>query len=148
MGQIGEFYRSKELRTEPPSASSQRKAQWEHMGSKTKQTADRVGERIADRFRLDALLGEGGMGSVFKAFDTELERPVAIKLIKNTLARDPQFAIRFKREAKVAARFQHPNSIQVFDYSAGGNTDTGELYMVLEFVQGHELQGTAALYCT
>ena len=71
---------------------------------------------IADRYELGDRLGLGGMSTVHRAFDRRLEREVAVKLLAEHLADDPQFVSRFRREALAAARLVHPNIVQVFDF--------------------------------
>ena len=106
--------------------------------STTKASDEMIGQRIG-RFRIEAKLGEGGMGAVYRAFDERLERQIALKVVKPELARDPQFGLRFEREAKVAARFRHPNAIEIYDY-ADGKDGSGPMFMALEWVQGQELK--------
>src|SRR5438067_9831639 len=86
---------------------------------------------IAGRYRLDELLGRGGMSEVWAADDEELGRRVAIKL----LAPDADHA-RFEREARAVASLAHPNVMQVYDY---GDED-GRQYMVLEYLPGGTLE--------
>jgi serine/threonine protein kinase len=93
-----------------------------------------VNERlVADRYRLERRLGAGGMSTVQLAFDTRLERQVAIKLLAEHLADDPNFVDRFRREALAAARLVHPNIVQVFDF---GLDESGQHYIVMEVVWG------------
>src|SRR3954470_15873595 len=73
-----------------------------------------VGRVVDGRYRIDALLGTGGMGSVYRATQLNLDRSVAIKVISATLA-DPASFDRFKREAMVVARLRHPNIVSVYD---------------------------------
>ena len=90
-----------------------------------------MGERIiAGRYRLERPLGVGGMSSVWEAWDVELARPVAVKLLASDA--DPA---RFEREARAAAALRHPNVVQVYDV---GESD-GETYMVLELLPGGTL---------
>ena len=89
---------------------------------------------VADRYRIERRLGAGGMSTVFRAMDTVLERPVAVKLLAEHLAEDEDFVARFRREALAAARLQHPNVVQVFD--SGRDSETGRHYIVMEFVDG------------
>jgi eukaryotic-like serine/threonine-protein kinase len=91
-------------------------------------------EQIADRYRIDRRLGAGGMSTVFLGHDTVLERPVAIKLLAEHLADDEPFVARFQREARAAARLQHPNIVQVFD--SGLDPGSHRHYIVMEFVDG------------
>jgi serine/threonine-protein kinase len=91
-------------------------------------------EMIAGRYRLDRRLGMGGMSTVRLAFDTNLEREVAVKLLAEHLADDDNFVSRFRREALAAARLVHPNIVQVFDF--GLDDPTGQHYIVMEYVTG------------
>ena len=90
---------------------------------------------FADRYRLDRRLGVGGMATVQLAFDTRLERYVAVKLLAEHLAEDSSFVSRFKREALAAARLVHPNIVQVFDF--GSDRHSSRQFIVMEFVDGH-----------
>jgi eukaryotic-like serine/threonine-protein kinase len=89
---------------------------------------------IAGRYRIEHRLGAGGMSTVFKATDSVLERPVAVKLLAEHLAEDEDFVARFRREALSAARLQHPNIVQVFD--SGRDPETDRHYIVMEYVDG------------
>src|SRR3712207_3028406 len=91
-------------------------------------------ELFADRYKLDRSLGAGGRSTVRLAFDTRLERYVAVKLLAEHLAHDPGFVTRFRREALAAARLVHPNVVQVFDF--GQDPATGRQYIVMEHVDG------------
>src|SRR3954466_9368691 len=91
-------------------------------------------ELFADRYRLERRLGAGGMSTVELAFDTRLERYVAVKLLAEHLAQDSNFVARFRREALSAARLVHPNVVQVFDF--GLDDETGRQYIVMEHVDG------------
>ncbi|HEX8104258.1 MAG TPA: protein kinase [Solirubrobacteraceae bacterium] len=90
---------------------------------------------FASRYRLENRLGVGGMSTVQLAFDTRLERYVAVKLLAEHLAEDPGFVARFRREALAAARLVHPNVVQVFDF--GLDDASGRQYIVMEHVEGH-----------
>jgi serine/threonine protein kinase len=89
---------------------------------------------FADRYRLERRLGVGGMATVQLAFDTRLERYVAVKLLAEHLADDASFVSRFRREALAAARLVHPNVVQVFDF--GLDDETHRNFIVMEFVDG------------
>ena len=91
-------------------------------------------ELFADRYKLDRRLGVGGMATVQLAFDTRLERNVAVKLLAEHLAEDASFVSRFRREALAAARLVHPNIVQVFDF--GLDQATARNFIVMEFVDG------------
>jgi serine/threonine protein kinase len=90
---------------------------------------------FADRYRLERRLGVGGMATVQLAFDTRLERYVAVKLLAEHLAEDASFVSRFRREALAAARLVHPNIVQVFDF--GSDQHSGRNFIVMEYVDGH-----------
>lgn len=96
-------------------------------------------ERIG-RYRIERLLGSGSMGNVYLAHDADLERPVAIKTLRD-LALDPEtretFLSRFRNEARAAARLHHPNIVQIFDV---GDDDEVGPYLVFEYVEGHTLK--------
>jgi serine/threonine protein kinase len=89
---------------------------------------------FADRYRLEGRLGVGGMATVQLAFDTRLERNVAVKLLAEHLAEDASFISRFRREALSAARLVHPNVVQVFDF--GSDDASGRQYIVMEYIDG------------
>jgi serine/threonine protein kinase len=91
---------------------------------------------LADgRYRVERVLGHGGMALVLLARDGELDRPVAVKLLAENLANDETFRERFLREARVAARLAHPNIVQVFDVGQ----DDGRPFIVMEYVDGDTL---------
>jgi eukaryotic-like serine/threonine-protein kinase len=94
-----------------------------------------MSELFADRYRLERRLGVGGMATVQLAFDTRLERNVAVKLLAEHLADDSSFVSRFRREALAAARLVHPNVVQVFDF--GLDDETHRNFIVMEYVDGH-----------
>ncbi|PKO12465.1 MAG: hypothetical protein CVU39_24015 [Chloroflexi bacterium HGW-Chloroflexi-10] len=95
-----------------------------------------IGQTLGGRYLIDTLLGQGGMSAVYKAFDPNLKRVVAIKLIHSHLSGDSQFVQRFEEEAAAVASLRHPNIVQVFDF----NSDQGVSYMVMEFIPGETLQ--------
>jgi len=88
------------------------------------------------RYHIVQALGEGGMASVYKAYDTRLERYVAIKVIRVEKDQDPNFLKRFEREAKALARLSHPNIVHVNDY---GEQD-GVPYLVMDYLPGGTLK--------
>ncbi|MFM2091760.1 MAG: Serine/threonine-protein kinase PknB [Planctomycetota bacterium] len=88
--------------------------------------------RTLGGFDLGEVLGEGGMGSVYRAVQRSLGRPVALKVISGAFAKDPEFAERFLREARAAAAINHPNVITCIDVGTAGD----RLYMALELVTG------------
>src|SRR5262245_42219295 len=91
---------------------------------------------IADRYRLERSLGSGGMGEVFIATDTVLDRRVALKQLSSTLAEDDDARSRFFREARALARINDPNVVGVFD---AGEED-GTPYLVMELIEGTTLR--------
>jgi serine/threonine-protein kinase len=95
-----------------------------------------IGRTLSGRYRIDALLGQGGMSAVYKATDPNLKRVVAIKLIHPHLSTDSSFLQRFESEASAVASLRHSNIVQVYDF----NNDNGIYYMVLEFIPGETLQ--------
>lgn len=95
-----------------------------------------IGQTLSGRYKIQELLGQGGMSAVYKAYDPNLKRVVAIKLVHSHLSSDPEFVKRFEEEASVVASLRHPNIVQVYDF----NTDNGVNYMVMEFVPGETLQ--------
>jgi hypothetical protein len=84
-----------------------------------------LGDVIADRFRLIGDIGQGGMGRVFEAVDLKHDRPAAVKVIYRQLARDPEFRLRFEREAQAAERANHPHVLPVWDFGS----DAGHLFL-------------------
>jgi serine/threonine protein kinase len=88
------------------------------------------------RYRLERPLGHGGMATVYLGRDSELERPVAVKMLAGNLAGEADFRARFLREARLAARLSHPNIVSVYD--AGEDAD-GLPYIVMEYVEGETL---------
>jgi eukaryotic-like serine/threonine-protein kinase len=89
---------------------------------------------FAERYRLERRLGVGGMSTVQLAFDTRLERYVAVKLLAEHLAADDGFVARFRREALAAARLVHPNVVQVYDF--GTDARSGRQFIAMEYVEG------------
>ncbi|KAA1420175.1 serine/threonine protein kinase [Nocardioides humilatus] len=100
----------------------------------------------AHRYRLDSRIATGGMGVVWRATDTRLNRPVAVKVLKHELADDQQFRTRFDTEARNAAALQHPGIAGVFDYNShpGGPDSTLSPYLVMELVEGQPLSALLA----
>jgi eukaryotic-like serine/threonine-protein kinase len=95
-----------------------------------------VGNEIAGRYELQELIGRGGMSSVYKARDSLLERNVAVKILHQQYDADEEFVERFKREARSAARLQHPNIVTVIDRGE----DDGRQYIVFEHIDGENLK--------
>ena len=95
-----------------------------------------IGRQISNRYQVEKLLGHGGMSSVFKATDPNLQRDVAVKMIHPHLSQLPEFVRRFEMEAAAVAKLRHPNIVQVYDFNHHGDT----YYMVLEYVAGETLE--------
>lgn len=90
-----------------------------------------LGRRLYN-YQIEELLGEGGMGAVYKATDTSLERTVAIKALHTHLTNDQSFLERFKNEARLAAKLSHPNLALVYNFIQEGN----EYFIIMEYIQG------------
>src|SRR6185437_5567718 len=112
--------------------------------------------RRMGKYELQERLGRGGMAEVWKAQDTRLQRPVAIKFLHADLSADPDFVARFLREAQMIAALRHPNIVQIFDFhlneqpghtapessvpaDASSPSVDATAYMVMEYVQGQTL---------
>jgi eukaryotic-like serine/threonine-protein kinase len=98
----------------------------------------KAGTRIGP-YEVTSPLGEGGMGVVFRAHDTKLQRDVALKLLPDHFADDPERLARFEREARVLASLNHPNIAQIHGLEESENTRC----IVMELVEGATVQGTA-----
>jgi eukaryotic-like serine/threonine-protein kinase len=95
-----------------------------------------VGSIVEDRYRIEAELGAGAMGSVYRGRHIKVGRTVAIKVLHDHLVREPEMVERFEREARIAAKLQHPNLVGVLDI---GETPDGKKLIVLEFAPGRSL---------
>jgi serine/threonine-protein kinase len=99
--------------------------------------ADRlIGRVLGGRYRLLARLGQGGMGTVYRATHTLMDKPVAVKILRAELATDAEAVARFHREARSASRLDHDHCIRVTDF---GQSDDGLLFLVMELLDGHSL---------
>src|SRR3990170_7371530 len=83
-------------------------------------------------YEVQGLIGKGGMGEVYRGYDTKLQRDVALKLLPPQFARDPERLARFRREATMLAALNHPNIAQIYGVEDSGDTH----YLVMEFVPG------------
>ncbi|HEY2734980.1 MAG TPA: serine/threonine-protein kinase, partial [Polyangiales bacterium] len=95
-----------------------------------------IGRVLAGQFRIDALLGQGGMGAVYKGVQLSVNRAVAIKLIAPSAPNQTELVKRFRREAEATARLSHPNTVRLFDF---GVSESQELYMIMELLEGSDL---------
>ena len=96
--------------------------------------------RRLGKYELQERLGQGGMAEVWKALDAQLQRYVAIKLLHANLKEDPNFVVRFEREAQLIASLHHPNIVQIHDFQIASSEQEGTLaYMVMDYVEGQTL---------
>jgi tRNA A-37 threonylcarbamoyl transferase component Bud32/GAF domain-containing protein len=96
-----------------------------------------VPRTIDNKYRIEQLIGRGGMGAVYRARDMRLNRLVALKVVRAELLGDAEARRRFRREAQIVARLQHPSIVAVFDY---GTLADGGAYLVMELVRGEDLR--------
>src|SRR5579872_1529021 len=93
-----------------------------------------IGQTLG-HYRIESKLGEGGMGVVYRAFDSHLDRPVAIKILRPETTANPERRRRFVQEAKAASALNHPNIVHIYDINAADGTD----FIAMEFVPGKTL---------
>jgi serine/threonine protein kinase len=103
--------------------------------------ADLVGRQL-DEYRVDALLGRGGMARIYRGFDTRNKRHVAIKVIDTRFQTDPTYLARFEREARAIAQLDHPGVVKLYHY---GEAD-GRLYMAMQLIEGENLHALLAAH--
>jgi len=94
------------------------------------------GQKIDGRYQIIRTIGEGGMANVYLAYDTILDREVAVKILRGDLSSDDKFVKRFQREAKAASSLTHPNIVEMYDVGE----DNGEYFIVMEYVDGRTLK--------
>ena len=94
------------------------------------------GQKIDGRYQIIRTIGEGGMANVYLAYDTILEREVAVKILRGDLSNDEKFVKRFQREAKAASSLNHPNIVEMYDVGE----DDGNYFIVMEYVNGKTLK--------
>ena len=94
------------------------------------------GQMINDRYEIIKSIGEGGMANVYLAYDTILDRRVAIKVLRGDLSNDEKFVRRFQREALSASSLSHPNIVEMYDVGE----DNGIYYIVMEYIEGKTLK--------
>ncbi|MBW2731698.1 MAG: protein kinase [Deltaproteobacteria bacterium] len=95
-----------------------------------------VGTMLGERYRIEARMRRGGMGTVYQATHTGIEKQVAVKVLHPVYRRHPEVASRFRQEARAASRIGHPNIIEIFD---SGTTAAGDMYFVMEYLAGQDL---------
>ena len=95
-----------------------------------------IGSFIGDRFLVHEKLGEGGMGVVYRAEQTAIQREVALKVLHSNLTQDESLYARFQNEAAASSRLNHPNTITIYDF---GKTESNSLYIAMEFIRGRSL---------
>src|SRR6201987_6433417 len=95
-----------------------------------------VGKVLDGQYQIEALLGKGGMGAVYRARHILLGDRVAIKLLPPEVRSNAEWLRRFRREGQAARRFRHPNAVTVYDLRTAAD---GTIYMVMEYVEGHTL---------
>jgi serine/threonine-protein kinase len=96
-----------------------------------------IGRTIEGRYRIDSLIGLGGMGSVYRVTRLLIGDEVAMKILHSEQVADPHVAERFRREAQAAARLKHPNAVSIYDF---GITSDGLQYLVMELLEGQSLR--------
>jgi serine/threonine protein kinase len=96
-----------------------------------------LGKVLAGKYRIEARLNEGGMGTVYRATHVLMEKTVAIKVLRQSLAADPSIVARFSREARAASRISHPNALSVTDF---GEDENGTVFLVMEYLSGKTLK--------
>ena len=94
------------------------------------------GQKINDRYQIIKSIGEGGMANVYLAYDTILDRDVAVKVLRGDLSNDEKFVRRFQREALNASSLSHPNIVEIYDV----DEDEGNFYIVMEYIEGKNLK--------
>lgn len=94
------------------------------------------GQKINDRYQIIKTIGEGGMANVYLAYDTILDRNVAVKILRGDLSNDEKFLRRFQREALSASSLSHPNIVEVYDVGE----DNGQYYIIMEYIEGRHLK--------
>src|SRR5580692_3407891 len=95
-----------------------------------------IGSVLSGRYRIDRLLGEGGMGAVYEAEHTHMRKRLAVKVLHAEMSRLPEVVARFEREALAAAHIEHPNVAAATDF---GKLEDGSFFLVLEYVEGKSL---------
>ena len=100
------------------------------------------GQKINDRYQVIRSIGEGGMANVYLAYDTILDRNVAVKVLRGDLSSDEKFVRRFQREAISASSLSHPNIVEMYDVGE----DDGNYFIVMEYIDGKTLKSLIKLF--
>ena len=93
-------------------------------------------ELLDDKYQIEQLLGQGGMGAVYRATHLGTKRTVAVKVIHPQFSTNNEFVARFRREAEAAGRLRHPNVVDVTDFGFAQTTRGQEAYLVMEYLDG------------
>ncbi|MEO6418370.1 MAG: serine/threonine-protein kinase, partial [Polyangiaceae bacterium] len=104
--------------------------------------ASLIGTTLSGRYKIEKLLGEGGMGAVYQAEHTHMRKRLAVKVLHPEMSRLPEVVARFEREAMAAAHIDHPNVATATDF---GKLEDGSFFLVLEFVEGESLRDVIAV---
>ncbi|HEY0005565.1 MAG TPA: protein kinase, partial [Pyrinomonadaceae bacterium] len=96
-----------------------------------------IGQVLADKYRVDELIDQGGMGAVYRSTHILMDKTVAIKVLHPSLAADDKIVARFSREARAASRISHPHALNVTDF---GESENGVVFLVMEYLRGHTLK--------
>src|SRR6476659_4142922 len=96
-----------------------------------------LGQILAEKYRIDERLSEGGMGAVYRGTHVLMDKTVAIKVLRPSLAADEKIVARFSREARAASRISHPNALSVTDF---GEDENGHVFLVMEYLSGKTLK--------
>src|ERR1700704_2797022 len=109
-------------------------------GTALEQTGDPlVGETLAGKYRIEELLSAGGMGTVYRGTHVLMDKTVAVKVLRPSLAADEKIVARFSREARAASKISHPHALSVTDF---GEAENGVVFLVMEYLSGHTLKET------
>src|SRR6187455_136233 len=96
-----------------------------------------IGTTLAGKYRIDARLNEGGMGTVYRGTHVLMDKTVAIKVLRASLAADEKIVARFSREARAASKISHPHALSVTDF---GEAENGVVFLVMEYLSGQTLK--------
>src|SRR4030081_1603862 len=96
-----------------------------------------LGKVLAGKYRIEERLSEGGMGTVYRGTHVLMDKTVAVKVLRTSLAADEKIVARFSREARAASRISHPNALSVTDF---GEAENGVVFLVMEYLNGKTLK--------